>query len=53
MTNYVQKGITITGEYYWNLLRNLLEEIYKKAMWNAGKRCSFFTATHQLMPLML
>jgi hypothetical protein len=29
MTDYSQKGIT-TGEYYWNLLRNLEEEIKKK-----------------------
>ncbi|XP_023704522.1 protein GVQW3-like [Cryptotermes secundus] len=30
MTDYAQKGITITGEYYWDLLRKLWEEIKKK-----------------------
>jgi hypothetical protein len=30
MTDYAQKGVTITGDYYQNLLRKLQEEINKK-----------------------
>jgi hypothetical protein len=30
VTDYEQKGVTITDEYYWNLLRNLQEEIKEK-----------------------
>jgi hypothetical protein len=40
ITNCAQKGVSITGEYYWNLLRKLWEEIKKKVTRNAGKRCA-------------
>jgi hypothetical protein len=36
MTNYTQKGVTITGKYYRNLLRKLREELKKKATQNAA-----------------
>ena len=37
MTDYVQKGITITGEYYQRLLRKLREKIKKKQRRMVGK----------------
>jgi hypothetical protein len=36
MTNYAQNGVTITGEYSRNLLRNLREEIKKKRRGRLG-----------------
>ncbi|XP_023710572.1 histone-lysine N-methyltransferase SETMAR-like [Cryptotermes secundus] len=37
MTNNAQKGVTITGKYYWNLLRKLQEAIKKNLCEMLGK----------------
>jgi hypothetical protein len=37
LTDYVQQGVTITGEYYRNLLRRLQEEIKKEQCGMLGK----------------
>jgi len=46
--HYLEKGKTIIGEYYSNLLTRLDEQIHEKRTWFAKKKKSSFIRTmHQ------
>ena len=46
--DYLEKGKTITGEYYSNLLTPLDEQIHEKRPGLRKKKSSFITTVHQL-----
>ncbi|XP_023707558.1 uncharacterized protein LOC111864504 isoform X1 [Cryptotermes secundus] len=53
MTNYTQKDVTITDEYYLKLLRKLQEEIKKKRREMLGNGVRLLQNNAPLMLLML
>ena len=46
--DYLEKGKTITGEYYSNLLTQLDQKIREKRPGLQKKKSSFITTMHQL-----